>query len=462
MKKLKYCSLILALFINLFPPVCMAQNASSDGWDMLFNGKDLSGWRDLNGKHIWEAKDGMIIGTTVIGQPNGFLCTEKEYQDFIFECEVSVDSLMNNSGIEIRNLAYPEYQDKRNPFKEGRVHGYQMEIDTKPQKWSGSVYEEGGARGWVYVTAEVNPAAQKAFKNNQWNKYRIEADGNTMRTWINGIPTSNLVDDKFPKGFIGLQLHSNQPGDPPGTFSIRFRDLRIQTSNLKFSPVDNISVINLIPNNLSLQEKENGYSLLWDGRTTKGWKAVYASKFPEKGWEMKDGELSTMSGAVKNGHLVTKKKYNAFELKFDFKISEGANSGVKYFVNDDDESKRPATSALEYQIVDDSKIAPEDVTRTLGSLADIKAPTKSRGTSKRIGEWNQGVIKVHPSKRVEYWLNGYKILECQLGSDDFKSLVGKSKYKELTGFGTENTGRILLENNGSLVAYRSIKIRELK
>jgi hypothetical protein len=167
-------------------------------------------------------------------------------------------------------------------------------------------------------------------------------------------------------------------------------------------------------------------------------------------------------GAVKNGHLVTKKKYNAFELKFDFKISKGANSGVKYYVNDDDESKRPATSALEYQIVDDSRIPPEDVTRTLGSLADIKASTKSRGASKRIGEWNQGVIKVHPSKRVEYWLNGYKILECQLGSDVFKSLVGKSKYKELTGFGTEKNGRILLENNGSQVAYRSIKIRELK
>lgn len=453
--------LILLLFILISPVFCFAQTSSGEKWESLFNGKDLTGWKALNGKHIWEVKEGMIVGTMVLGEPNGFLCTEREFQDFIFECEVLIDTLMNNSGIEFRNVATPDYQDRRTTFPEGRVHGYQMEVDTKPQKWSGSIYEEGGSRGWIYVTAEVNKDAQRAFKNNQWNKYRIEANGNSMRTWINGIPTSNLVDNKFPKGFIGLQLHANQPNDPPGVYKVRFRDLRIQTTNLKFSPPDNITVINLLPNDLSEQEKVNGFTMLWDGKTTKGWKAVYSPKFPEKGWEIKDGELKTTPGVVKNAHLVTKKKYDAFELKFDFKVSEGANSGVKYFVDDADESKRPATSALEYQVVDDARISQEDVTRTLGSLADIKASTKNRGTAKKPGEWNQGIIKVSPSKLVEYWLNGYKILECQIGSDEFKNLVAKSKYKDLPGFGTEKNGRILLENNGSLISYRSLKVKEL-
>ncbi len=448
MKKLKLIFLIL-----LLPFICLAQNSSDNGWEILFNGKDLTGWRELNGKHIWEAKNDMIVGTFVIGQPNGFLCTEREFENFIFECEVSIDTLMNNSGIEFRNLSIKDY-------KEGRVHGYQMEIDPKPQKWSGSIYEEGGSRGWLYVTAEINPEAMKTFKNNQWNKYRIEANGTTMRTWINGFPTSNLEDDKFPKGFIGLQLHSNQAADPSGTFQVRFRDLRIQTSNLKFSPPDDIAVINTIPNNLSLQEKRNGYSLLWDGKTIKGWKAAYKSNFPEKGWEIKDGELRIVPGKG-NEHIVTKKQYGAFELKFDFKITEGANSGVKYLVDDSDEKTRPATSSLEYQIVDDSKISAEDVARTVGSLADIMPAKKSRGMVKRVGEWNQGMIRVNRNGNVEYWLNGYKVLAYQLGSAEFSEMVSKSKYKDLTGFGLERNGRILLENNGSQVSYRSLKIRKL-
>ena len=91
-----------------------------------------------------------------------------------------------------------------------------MEIDPKPQRWSGSIYEEGGTRGWLYITEEFNPAAQNAFKNNQWNRYRIECNGNTIRTWINGVPCINLEDAKFPKGFFGLQLHANRAADPAG------------------------------------------------------------------------------------------------------------------------------------------------------------------------------------------------------------------------------------------------------
>jgi hypothetical protein len=467
MKKQKFIVMLMALISTVFLAAhCIAQKPSASDWEVLFNGKDLAGWKELNGKHKWEAKNGMIVGTFVTGEPNGFLCTEKDFGDFIFECEVNIDTLMNNSGVQFRSLCTPDYQDARSNFPEGRVHGYQMEVDPKPQKWSGSIYEEGGNRGWLYTTAEINPAAQKAWKNNQWNKYRIECYGTTSRTWINGISCSNLEDAKFPKGFIGLQMHANNAGDPKGNFSVYFRNLRIQTTNLKFSPPDDIAVVNLIPNTLSLQEQKNGYSLLWDGKTTAGWRAAYKTKFPEKSWGIKDGELTivppTAQDTYKNEHIVTEKQYSAFELKFDFKITAGANSGVKYFVNDADASILPATSAMEYQIVDDAKIDSSDVTRKLGSLADIKASKKSRGSTKRIGEWNQGVIRVLPSNLVGYWLNGSKILEYQRGSAEFLDLVAKSKYKNVPNFGMASKGNILLENNGSIVSYRSIKIRELK
>jgi hypothetical protein len=460
MKRLKLIVMFVALTSAVFfSSLCMAQKQSDSDWEILFNGKDLSGWKELNGKHKWEAKDGMIIGTGINGQPNGFLCTEKEYGDFIFECEVMIDTLMNNSGVQFHSLSTSDYKD-------GRVHGYQMEIDSKPQKWSGSIYEEGDSRGWLYIMAEVNQASQDAFKNKQWNKYRIEANGTTYRCWINGVPTSNLEDEKFPNGFLGLQQHANQPGDPVGTFQVRFRDLRVKTRNLKFSPPDNIFVVNTIPNNLSLQEKKNGYSLLWDGKTTKGWRAANNSGFPEKGWEIKDGEFSvvqnTGQNSYKNESIVTKKQYSAFELKFDFKITEGANSGVKYFVAESDASKGLTSSSLEYQIVDDSKIDPSDVTRTLGSLADLKASKKLRATMKKIGEWNQGFIRILPSNKVEYFLNGYKILEYQRGSAEFLDLVAKSKYKDLPNFGMSPNGNILLENNGSAISFRSLKIKELK
>ncbi|MFD2203346.1 DUF6807 family protein [Shivajiella indica] len=234
---------LIAFFLFLSPPTW-----SQDGnWKILFNGTDLSGWKALNGKHIWEVKDGMIVGRTVPGQPNGFLCTVQEFGDFVLELEVSVDTLMNNSGIQFRSLSYQD-------FKNGRVHGYQMEVDPKPQQWSGAIYEEGTDRGWIYPPEKMSKAAKDAFKRDdpngyQWNRYRIEAVGPMMRTWINGVPVAHLIDDRFPKGFIGLQLHANNENDPQGSFSIRFRNIRIQTGDLKISPLDDTFVVNLLSDN---------------------------------------------------------------------------------------------------------------------------------------------------------------------------------------------------------------------
>ncbi len=448
---------VLTVFLMLYAITSVSQTPVKDNWTMLFNGKNLDGWKQLNGKARYEVKNGEIVGTTVSNEPNSFLSTEKTYGDFILEVEVQVDPSMN-SGIQFRSLSTPEYQN-------GRVHGYQMEIDPAERAWSGGIYDEA-RRGWLYPLT-LNPEGRTAFKNNSWNKYRLECIGNTIRTWVNGIPTAHLIDDETAEGFISLQVHSIGKDDTPGK-QVRWRNVRIQTENLKPSPYDDIFVVNLVQNNLSAQEKHNGYSLLWDGKTTQGWRGAYKKSFPENGWEIEDGVLSVVkSGGAEStngGDIITQEEFGAFELKFDFKLSPGANSGVKYFVTEAEGNKGSAIG-LEYQILDDEKHPDaklgRDGNRTLASLYDLIAAEKVPAAVKKIGEWNQGVIRVSPNNEVEYWLNGYPVLSYERGSKQYLDLVAKSKYKDWPNFGMAEKGHILLQDHGDAVSFRSIKIRNL-
>lgn len=448
--------ILLVPFLLLAMIVATAQ-AGSD-WQPLFNGKDLQGWKQLNGKAKFEAINGEIVGTTVTGEPNSFLTTERDYGDFIIELELLVDTAIN-SGIQVRSLSRPAYQH-------GRVHGYQVEIDPSARAWSGGLYDEA-RRGWLY-TLELNPAAKKAFKNNQWNKYRVECIGHSIRTWVNGVPAAHVIDAETSSGFIALQVHSIADEKLAGK-QIRWRNIRIQTSPKHTTPDDGIFVVNLVPNHLSSQEAANGYSLLWDGTTTNGWKGAYKNNFPEKGWTISEGEISVeKSGggeSTNGGDIVTQKKYSAFELKFDFKLTEGANSGIKYFVTETEGNKGSAIG-LEYQLLDDEKHADAKMgragNRTLASLYDLISADKNPAARKKIGEWNQGIIRVYPDNRVEHWLNGYKVVEYIRGSKEFHALVAISKYKDWENFGLAKEGRILLQDHGDRVTFRSIKLKQLK
>lgn len=449
-----YCKPVAVVLLLL--TFCTA--SAQEKWVKLFNGKDLKGWKQLGGKATYEVKDGQIIGTTVPDQPNSFLTTEEDYGDFILELEFKLDAEMN-SGIQFRSESKPDYQN-------GRVHGYQMEIDPSQRAWTGGIYDEA-RRQWLYPV-EYNPEARTAYKKNDWNKARIECIGPIMRTWINGIPVAHLVDDMTPKGFIALQVHSIGSPSDAGK-KIRWRNVRIQTTNLKASPYDDVFVVNLIPNTVSEQEKKNGVRLLFDGKSTSGWRGAYKETFPQKGWEVKDGMLRVLSSSgaesQNGGDIVTKEEFGAFDLQFEFRLTPGANSGVKYFVTEKEKSTGSAIG-LEYQVLDDEKHPDAKQgavgNRTLASLYDLIPSLKiSRGLHP-IGEWNNGRIVVYPDNRVEHWLNGYKVVEYERGSQIYKALVARSKYAQWEDFGMAEKGRILLQDHGDEVFFRSIKIRELQ
>ena len=184
---------------------------------------------------------------------------------------------------------------------------------------------------------------------------------------------------------------------------------------------------------------------------------------------MKDGELRVAKSdggeSTNGGDIVTEKEYSAFELKFDFKLTEGANSGVKYFVTGTEHNTGSAIG-LEYQILDDARHPDAKMgvvgNRTLASLYDLipalPAPQARRG----IGEWNTGMIKAFPDGRVEHWLNGHKVTEYTRGTPIYAALVARSKYKDYPKFGLAPKGRILLQDHGDQVSFRNIKIKELK
>ncbi len=190
--------------------------ANKEGWVSLFNGKNLNGWEVLNGHATYEVKDGAIVGTTVRGSPNTFLCTKKHYSDFELEFEVKVDPPLN-TGVQIRSNSLPTYRN-------GRVHGYQVEIaDGTGSGASGFIYDEA-RRGWLSEDL-TDPVKTKAFKSNEWNKFRVVCLGDSIKTWLNGVPVADITDSMTPSGFIGLQVHRFRQEKPA---QVRWRNIRIR------------------------------------------------------------------------------------------------------------------------------------------------------------------------------------------------------------------------------------------
>ncbi|HEX5222735.1 MAG TPA: DUF1080 domain-containing protein [Verrucomicrobiae bacterium] len=474
------------------PLVCAAQQPVD-----LFNGKDLSGWVQRGGKATYTIEGNDIVGTSVLNTDNTFLCTGKTYGDFILEYDFKVDPKLN-SGVQIRSEYFDtakeiEWNGKKIKIPAQRVHGYQIEIDPDvPRKrmWSGGIYDEA-RRGWLFPSdGEQGPQAKtfseqglKIFKPNNWNHVRVEAKGDSIKTWLNGTRCADIKDSMTPRGFIALQVHGIGNDKSKEGMQVRWRNLKVtevaSTSSTSPPAAFNVRIVQDGPsdtgslNTLTVAEKAAGWRLLWDGKSTEGWRSARSDKFPAKGWEIADGVLTVLpSGGGEStggGDIVTRERYSQFELLVDFRITEGANSGIKYFCEPNLDpitgtgTKAATGSAigLEYQILDDARHpdakAGRNGNRTIGSLYDL-IPAAATKKVNSPGEWNTARIVVK-GKHVEHWLNGEKVVEYERGSKEFRELVAKSKYKSIPNFGELPDGHILLQDHGNRVSFRNIKIR---
>ncbi|SBW05793.1 DUF1080 domain-containing protein [uncultured Dysgonomonas sp.] len=446
---------ILLAILLLFTAAISAQ----EKWEPLFNGKNLKGWKKLNGKAEYKVVDGTIVGISKMNTPNTFLATEKNYGDFILEFDFKVDDGLN-SGVQFRSLSLKDYQN-------GRVHGYQFEIDPAERAWTGGIYDEA-RRNWLYPMT-VNPSARTAFKNGQWNKARIEAIGSSIRTWVNGVACANIWDDMTLEGFIALQVHAIGDKGQEGK-TVSWKDIRICTTDVekyKISDANDAPQVNCIVNTISPKEAKEGWTLLWDGKTTNGWRGAKISNFPEKGWVIDNGILKVLKSgggeSTNGGDIVTTRKYKNFILSVDFKITEGANSGVKYFVNPDLNKGEGSAIGCEFQILDDDKHPDAKLgvrgNRKLGSLYDLIPAPENKPFNKK--DFNTAVVVVNGNK-VEHWLNGVKILEYERNNDMWKALVNYSKYRDWPNFGNAAEGNILLQDHGDEVWFKNVKIKEIK
>jgi len=333
----------------------------------LFDGKTLQGFKQLGGKALYKVEDGAIVGITVPNTPNSFLCTEKTYGDFILELELKVDPNLN-SGIQIRSHSFKDYE-------KGRVHGYQVEIDPSHRAWSGGIYDEA-RRGWLDDLKD-NAPARKAFKLDAWNHYRIEAVGDSIKTWVNGIAAADLVDSMTLTGFIGLQVHSTKSNEP---LTVRWRNIRIKDLG------------------------RHTWKPLFDGNSLNGWHIL-----PGGTWQVRDGIIVAKSSKDEPRHslLVTDQRFGDFTARLKFKAIKG-NSGF-YFRSDEVQSD-VAVHGFQAEIDQSADIGGLYET---GGRAWVVKPTPDQVKKFfKPQQWNQMTVSAH-GRRIVVHVNGYKTAELK-------------------------------------------------
>jgi hypothetical protein len=344
--------------------------AADDGGKFvpLFDGKSLEGWHQLGGKAEYRVEDGMIVGSSVPNTPNSFLCTEKTYGNFILELEFKVDAGLN-SGVQIRSNSLPDYHS-------GQVHGYQVEIDPSARAWSAGIYDEG-RRGWLFDLKENEPA-RKAFQPEAWNKFRIEAIGDSIKTWINGVPAADLVDSMTQTGFVGLQVHGVDDRTEP--LRVRWRNIRIRDLG------------------------RSQWTPLFDGKSLAGWHALPGGK-----WEVKDGLIvgTSPSSEGRHGLLVSDKPYKDFTVRLKFKALKG-NSGL-YFRAEPVDSP-VGVHGFQAEIAEANDIG--GLYETGGRAWVVQPKPEEVKKYFKPGEWNEMSVSAH-GRRIVVEVNGQQTAELK-------------------------------------------------
>ncbi len=319
-----------------------------------------------------------------------------------------------------------------------------------------------------------NTWARREGKGRVW----YTAMGHLDQVWHNPVFQQILTGGiKWALGDIPAEVPANIREAAPGAYTnppyVPVPAKPATSSGASVAAGTNAS---MLPNTLSEAEKAVGWELLWDGKTTEGWRSALSEDFPTEGWTIRDGELTVHENggeeAAKGGDIITRKRYADFELTADFKTSPGCNSGIKIFVQPnlspiDKKTGLPtavgSAIGLEFQILDDllhpdAKLG-RDGNRTIGALYDLIPPPRDKKVMPP-GEWNHARI-VSRGNHVEFWLNGAKTVEFERGSPAYREAVAASKYRNIPGFGEWKDGHILLQEHGSTVSFRNIKLRPL-
>jgi len=374
-------------------------------WVELFDGATLSGWTQRNGTATYEVVDGAIIGTTSAGSPNSFLCSDEFYGDYELEFDVKLFDDQLNSGVQIRSHSNPA-------FKNGRVHGYQVEVATNGH--AGFIYDEAG-RGWLSKDRD-QPASRAAFKSGEWNRYKVICFGQSIRTWVNGVPVASVTDAVSPAGFIGLQVHS-VGGDPK--WRVGWKNLRLRELG-----------------------DGGGFASLFNGRNLKGWKVAERpeSVRVENGALIVNGDRAHVFYDGPDSHHAFKN----FELRALVRSKPGSNSGI-YFHTAFQEAGWPSKG---YEVQVNNTQGDWRRTGGLYGIDDLREPPA------KDDEWFPMNIKV-VGKRVQITVNGRQVI-------DYTEPEGVERPDSFAGrLVDRGTFALQAHDPGSEVWYKAIEVRPL-
>lgn len=471
LKNLAKRSLCLLFITTMVSTVCVAKTS----WQSISAANEFIEWELVRdqAKHVQSDDKNVSSDNVVFEQP--YFVTKEAFSNFILELEFKVDEQLK-SGIQIRA--------SKTGVKNNNISGYYIDLDPVNKRDTGTIWAlsaeqntEQNTQGLPLYPQAASSETQSVLQPQAWQHIRIEAIEKSIRVWVNRIMVANLVDDGAAKGFISLQSISSNNAVIENV-KTHWRNIRIQSENLLANtwPVNpNVREISYLVNELTANEKQLGYRLLWDGKTYNGWRDVKTGTISSADWQIENDQLRVLP--QKNpahegppGGLITAALFGDFELELEFKIGQGQNGGIKYYVDPQLVNEKGLGMGIEYQLLDD-KNSPyatmgTNGNRTLASAIDLFAPkpltrpdVEVRSLFRGVGTWNKARI-VSRNGIVEHWLNNEKVVEFDRHSPLFEALVKRSMHSKWPNYGMIERGHILLQDFDGDVSYRSIKIRE--
>jgi hypothetical protein len=418
-----------------------AQAAEPGTWTVLFDGKTLNGWEQHGGKATYEVVDGTIVGTSAPNTPNTFLCTDRTYSDFVLEYEYFPHPTLN-CGVQFRSQIREEGD---------RVWGYQCEIDPSDRKWSAGIYHEA-ARGWLYPVED--PKAQAAFKPGEWNAVRIACQGPIVKTFLNGVHVSELLDDGEKEGIIGLQVHG--VGKNTTAMSIKWRNIRI----MEIAADNTDALLDAETDTLGQPAPRGADILLAPGMGLDHWK-LRPDKVPwmnayvpgKLQWTI-DQASGVATPLPKAGSMDSKKNYGRHRIHVEFKTPALR------------ENERPEVSGnsgiylqgrSELQICNSFGLEPAD--NLCGGLYKQRAPDVN--AAKKPGEWQSYDIVYIPAR----FEDGKKVANARMSA----KLNGQWIHRNIevtgaTGSGDRDgdaPGPLRLQEHQQLVQFRNVWVSDI-